>query len=108
MAIKKERTLRGGQGLQIVSWNFLAAGIVFTCSSVFQGLGHTIPAVLSSASRLVSFVVPALWLAASPGFQLIQLWYVSIASVTLQSVFSLWLVRAEFRRRAPLAVESRA
>ena len=91
-----------------VSWNFLAAGIVFTCSSVFQGLGHTIPAVLSSASRLVSFVVPALWLAASPGFQLIQLWYVSIASVTLQSVFSLWLVRGEFRRRAPLAVESRA
>jgi Na+-driven multidrug efflux pump len=33
-----------GQYLQIVSWNFLAAGIVFTCSSVFQGLGHTIPA----------------------------------------------------------------
>jgi MATE family, multidrug efflux pump len=98
----------GAQYLQIVSWNFLAAGIVFTCSSVFQGLGHTIPAVLSSASRLVSFVVPALWLAASPGFQLIQLWYVSIASVTLQSVFSLWLVRVEFRRRAPLAVESRA
>jgi Na+-driven multidrug efflux pump len=98
----------GAQYLQIVSWNFLAAGIVFTCSSVFQGLGHTMPAVLSSASRLVSFVVPALWLAASPRFQLIQLWYVSIASVTLQSVFSLWLVRAEFRRRAPLAVESRA
>ena len=39
-------------------------------------------AVLSSASRLVSFVVPALWLASQPNFQLIQLWYASIASVT--------------------------
>jgi Na+-driven multidrug efflux pump len=67
---------------------------------VFQGLGHTVPAVLSSASRLVSFVVPALWLAASPQFALIQLWYVSIASVTLQALLSLWLVRGEFRRRA--------
>ena len=98
----------GAQFLQVVSWNFLATGIVFTCSSVFQGLGHTVPAVLSSASRLVSFVVPALWLAASPQFQLVQLWYVSIASVTLQAVLSLWLVRGEFRRRAPLAVELHA
>jgi MATE family, multidrug efflux pump len=98
----------GAQFLQIVSWNFVATGIVSTCSSVFQGLGHTIPSVLSSASRLVSFVVPALWLAASPEFQLVQLWYVSIASATLQAVLSLWLVRGEFRRRAPLAVELRA
>jgi putative MATE family efflux protein len=90
----------GTQFLRVLSWNFLATGIVFTCSGVFQGLGHTVPAVLSSASRLVSFVVPALWLAASPQFALIQLWYVSIASVTLQALLSLWLVRGEFRRRA--------
>jgi putative MATE family efflux protein len=90
----------GAQFLQVISWNFLASGIVFTCSAVFQGLGHTVPAVLSSASRLVSFVVPALWLAASPQFALMQLWFVSIASVTLQAALSLWLVRGEFRRRA--------
>jgi len=72
---------------------------VFTCSAVFQGLANTVPAVLSSASRIVSFVVPALWLASQPQFQLIQLWYVSIASVTLQACISLWLVRAEFRER---------
>lgn len=90
----------GAQFLRVISWNFLASGMVFTCSAVFQGLGHTVPAVLSSASRLVSFVVPALWLAASPEFTLLQLWYVSIASVTLQAALSLWLVRGEFRRRA--------
>lgn len=91
----------GGQFLQVISWNFLASGLVFTCSAVFQGLGHTLPAVLSSASRFVSFVVPALWLASLPQFQLIHLWYVSVASVALQAVLSLWLVRGEFRKRLP-------
>ena len=98
----------GTQFLLVISWNFLATGIVFTCSAVFQGLGHTIPAVLSSASRLVSFLVPALWLASSPQFQLIQLWHVSVASVTLQALVSLWLVRREFRKRVPLAAASPA
>jgi putative MATE family efflux protein len=95
----------GTQFLQVISWNFLATGVVFTCSALFQGLGNTVPAVLSTASRIVSFVVPALWLASQPQFQLIHLWYTSIASVTLQAALSLWLVRIEFRRRltAPVA-----
>jgi Na+-driven multidrug efflux pump len=59
------------------------------------------PAVWSSASRIVTFVLPALWLAAQPQFQLVQLWYASVASVALQALFSLWLVRNEFRRRIP-------
>jgi Na+-driven multidrug efflux pump len=86
----------------------VATGFVFTCSAVFQGLGNTIPSVLSSASRVITFVVPALWLAAAPHFELIQLWYVSIGSVTLQACFSLWLVRREFRLRLPLAAEALA
>ncbi|HME40146.1 MAG TPA: MATE family efflux transporter [Steroidobacteraceae bacterium] len=98
----------GTQFLQVISWNFVASGVVFTCSALFQGLGNTLPAVLSTASRIVSFVVPALWLAASPQFQLLHLWYVSIASVTLQAILSLWLVRAEFRRRVPMAVAAPA
>jgi putative MATE family efflux protein len=91
----------GSQFLQVISWNFLASGLVFTSSAVFQGLGNTMPAVWSSASRIVTFVLPALWLAAQPQFQLVQLWYASVASVALQALFSLWLVRNEFRRRIP-------
>jgi Na+-driven multidrug efflux pump len=92
--------------LKVVSWNFLCNGIVFTCSGVFQGLGNTIPAVLSSASRLFSFILPALWLSLQPHFELIQLWYISVASIALQAVLSLWLVRREFRVRllAPQSV----
>jgi putative MATE family efflux protein len=91
----------GTQYLKIASWNFLASGVVFTTSAVFQGLGNTLPAVYSSASRLITFVAPSLWLATQPHFELVQLWYVSVASVTLQALTSLWLVRNEFRQRVP-------
>ena len=89
----------GSQYLQVISWNFLASGFVFTCSAVFQGLGNTVPALISSASRLLSFVLPVLWLSAQPNFAMIQVWYLSVASVALQAVLSLWLVRREFRVR---------
>lgn len=94
----------GSQYLQVISWNFLASGFVFTCSAVFQGLGNTVPAVISSASRLASFVLPVLWMSIQPHFELVQVWYASVTSVALQAVLSLWLVRREFRRRlAPVA-----
>jgi Na+-driven multidrug efflux pump len=91
----------GTQFLQLISLNFIASGLVFTCSAVFQGLGNTVPAVLSAATRLVSFIIPAMWLTHQPGFRLVELWYVSIASMTVQAIVSLWLVRSELRRRMP-------
>jgi putative MATE family efflux protein len=94
------------QFLHIISLNFVASGLVFTCSAVFQGLGNTMPAVISSATRLLSFVVPALWLAAQPQFQLPQLWYASVASMTSQALVSLWLVRGQFRRRLAVVGDS--
>jgi putative MATE family efflux protein len=88
----------GTQFLQVISWNFVASGLIFTCSALFQGLGHTLPSVISAASRLGTFVLPALWLATQPQFQIVQLWYVSVISVTLQAALSLWLARGELRR----------
>jgi putative MATE family efflux protein len=89
------------QFLNLISLNFIASGLVFTCSAVFQGLGNTVPAVLSAATRIVSFIVPAMWLAHQPQFHLVELWYISIASMTVQAVVSLWLVRSQLRRRMP-------
>jgi hypothetical protein len=59
---------------------------------------------------LISFVLPVLWLSAQPHFAMIQVWYLSVASVALQAVFSLWLVRREFRLRlvsAPQPIPAR-
>ena len=85
--------------LAISSWNFVAQGIIFTCSSVFQGLGDTRPALLSSGSRLLSFAIPAVWMSSQSWFRLEYLWYVSVATVTMQAGFSWLLMRRQFRRR---------
>jgi len=89
----------GSQFLRIISWNFLAQGIVFTCSGIFQGLGNTRPALLSSFSRMLLFAPIALLLAKQPGFTLEQVWYWSVATVILQAVFSYVLLQRQFRLR---------
>jgi putative MATE family efflux protein len=85
--------------LRYISWNFVAQCIVFTCSGMFQALGNTVPALISSASRFFTFALPAIWLSRQPGFQLHHVWLVSMASVALQAVFSLWLLRRQFQQR---------
>ena len=85
--------------LKIISWNFVAQGIIFTCSSLFQGLGNTRPALLSTATRLVSFGIPAVYLSSRPGFQIHYLWYLSVVTVTVQALVSFLLLRLEFRRK---------
>lgn len=96
----------GGDFLRIISWNFVASGIIFTCSGMFQALGNTLPSLVSGASRLVTFVIPAVWLSGRPGFALRQVWIVSVVTVALQALTSLWLLRRELHRRAapPAAV----
>ena len=85
--------------LRYISWNFVASGIIFTCSGLFQALGNTVPALLSSASRLLTFALPAIWLSHRSGFQLHQVWILSMVSVALQALLSLWLLRRQFQQR---------
>lgn len=89
----------GAVFLQLISLNFVAQGIVFTCSGVFQGLGNTRPAMLSSVIRIVIFVPIAVYLKYQADFAINMVWYVSILSVTVQAVASFVLVRREFKRK---------
>jgi putative MATE family efflux protein len=87
----------GGDFLRIISFNFVAQGVVFSCSGIFQGLGNTRPALLSSAIRLAVFIPVAFMLAARADFELHQLWYVSMLAVVLQAIFSYLLVQREIK-----------
>lgn len=89
----------GATYLRVISLNFIATGLIFTCSGLFQALGNTWPSLASSASRLLTFVVPAVWLSTQPGFTLNEVWYLSVATVTLQAITSFTLLMREFRRR---------
>ncbi|MBR0714775.1 MATE family efflux transporter [Bradyrhizobium liaoningense] len=92
--------------LRIISLNMVAQGLIFTCSSMFQGLGNTKPVLLSSATRVFTYSLPAIWLSTWPGFRMEYVWYLSIAATTLQAALSLWLLRREFRKRLAAPVTS--
>src|SRR6202035_3077926 len=89
----------GSDYLRIVAFNFVAAGIVFTSSSMFQGLGNTIPPLLSSASRLLIFALPALILSYRPGFDIRIVWYLSVGSQLLQACINLALLQRELHKK---------
>jgi putative MATE family efflux protein len=89
----------GAEYLRIISWNFVASGLVFVSSSVFQGLGNTLPALFSSVLRIGLFALPAYLLARQPTFQMRHVWYVSLASIFVQTCVSLLLLRRELARK---------
>ena len=89
----------GDEYLRIISWNFVASGLIFVASSMFQAMGNTIPSLVTSAVRVVVVVIPMVLLSRQPGFQLHWIWYLSVGSVFVQLVLSMLLLRREFARR---------
>ena len=89
----------GSDYLKIVSINFIAAGIAFTTSSAFQGIGNTLPPLISSMTRLVLFALPAYLVSLHPGFQIRHVWYLSVGSIIFQACLNLLLLRREVQRK---------
>jgi len=89
----------GSEYLRIVSINFISAGIVFTTSSVFQGIGNTLPPLFSSLTRLILFAVPAVFISRTPDFEIRHVWYLSVGSIIFQMCVNLLLLRHELRKR---------
>lgn len=85
----------GTEYLKIVSWSYVAAGLVFVNSSMFQALGNTMPSLVTSTARIFVVAVPAVLLSRRPGFVMREIWYLSVASVLVQLALSLWLLRRE-------------
>ena len=89
----------GSEYLRIISFNFVAMGLIFTSSSVFQGIGNTWPPLIASATRLLLFILPAVLLSRLPGFHIKQVWFLSVASILFQAVVNLLLLRREFQKK---------
>jgi Na+-driven multidrug efflux pump len=91
----------GSEYLRIMAWTFVASGVIFVSSSMFQALGNTIPSLAASFARIVLVAIPAILLARVPGFELRWIWYLSVGSVVFQVITVLLLLRREFRLRLP-------
>lgn len=85
--------------LTIISWNFVPTAFIFTCSGLFQAMGNTWPALLSTATRILTFVVPAVWVSQAPDFEIRDVWVLSVTAVVIQAMISYGLLRREFGRR---------
>jgi putative MATE family efflux protein len=81
--------------LQLISLTFLATGLIFACTSVFQGLGNTRPPFVSSIIRLFAFAVPVLLFLRRLALQ--DIWLISAGSIWIQAIANLWFLRNEFR-----------
>ena len=89
----------GREYLQVIVWNFVASGVIFVTSSMFQAMGNTIPSLITSGFRIVLIAIPILLLANTPGFSLLWIWYISVAGIFAQLIMNLLLLRREFRLR---------
>ena len=89
----------GAEYLSIVSWNFVASGVIFVASSMFQAMGNSMPSLVSSFARIGVLTVPVVLMSRMAGFELRWVWYLSVASVALKMLLSLYLLRREFRLR---------
>jgi Na+-driven multidrug efflux pump len=69
--------------LRLTSWSLVAQGVVYACSTMFQGLGSTAPSLISSVIRLVLFAGPAVWLSTRLTFRPNHMWYLTVACVAL-------------------------
>ena len=93
----------GAQYLRIISWSFLASGVIFVTNSMFQAMGNTMPSVVTSLVRIVVVAVPVLILSRRAGFALTTIWYLAALSVFVQLGIALLLLRREFSRRLRFA-----
>ena len=94
----------GEEYLRIVSWSFVGSGVVFVTSSMFQALGNTVPALISSMTRVLIVAVPLIFLSRFEGFRLSWIWYLSVLSVAVQLAMMLLFLQREMRTRFSLTV----
>jgi putative MATE family efflux protein len=94
----------GEEYLRIISWNYVASGLIFVCASMFQAMGNTIPSLITSFIRIVLVAIPSVFLSRMPGFHLNWIWYLSVASVFVQLAIALLFLRREFSRRLAFGV----
>jgi Na+-driven multidrug efflux pump len=89
----------GTEYLRVVAFNFVASGIIFVSSSMFQAMGHTIPPLMTSFGRSVIVGSAVVLIAQIEGFRLVWIWNVAVAVTWLQMGANLFLLQREFARR---------
>jgi putative MATE family efflux protein len=98
----------GREYVLIAAWSLVPLGFIAVSSAMFQALGNTMPALITSVIRLILIALPTLWLSVRPGFSLAALWYITVAAVVVHVGLNAWLLGVEFRKRLVPQAETAA
>jgi Na+-driven multidrug efflux pump len=98
----------GEDYLKIIAWSFIASGLIFVSSSMFQAMGNTVPSLVASGTRMAILIVPVFLLSRARGFDLHWVWWLSLATAYVQLGLALWLLRGELRTRLTFGVRAPA
>jgi Na+-driven multidrug efflux pump len=63
-----------------------------------------LPPLFSSMTRLFLFILPAILLSRTPGFQIRYVWYLSVASQSVQACINLLLLWRELQHKLSKAL----
>jgi putative MATE family efflux protein len=96
----------GAKYLRYIALIFPSAGVVMSCSNIFQGIGNTWPSLGSSLMRLATFALPGFWMARQPWFRMEHIFLLGVFTSWLQAAVSYTLLRAEMRRRLDFSPEA--
>jgi len=94
----------GEEYLRVISWSFVASGLIFVSSSMFQAMGNTVPSLIASGTRMAVLAIPVFFLARLSSFRLDWVWYLSLTTAYFQLGLALLLLRREFTRRLDFGV----
>jgi putative MATE family efflux protein len=89
----------GAEYLRIGSFNFIASGIIFVASSMFQAMGNTVPPLITSFGRIALTAAVVLFLARMPEFELRWIWYLTATAIWIHLAANCLLLKREFRLR---------
>ena len=95
----------GVEYLRIISYNYVASGLIFVSASMFQAMGNTLPSLAASFLRIVIVAIPAVMMSRMQGFTLTWIWYLSVFAVWVQLLTSLYLLRRELAKRLSFPAE---
>ncbi|MBQ4852424.1 MATE family efflux transporter [Pseudoalteromonas sp. MMG012] len=85
--------------LSYVGFNFVPAGLVFSCSAMFQAFGNTWPALLSTFLRVGSFSILLVYFTSQATITTTTIWLLSAATVFFQALISFTFLQLTLKRR---------
>jgi len=83
-------------------FSFFASAVILSCNGIYQGLGHTWPALFSSVTRLLIVVTGIALLLTSNEFKSEWIWQLSLAANIVQAVLSHYLLKKLLKQKLTL------